>query len=273
MIVLITPVLNGARFISAMLTSIAAQTDKGWVHYIMDGGSTDGTQDIIRAAMAGEPRLRLVEGRDQGLYDAVFKGFEQARADGFGDPATICCWLNADDMMLPWAFASLREAFARSGAQWITSWPCFWDAEGRMQLVLPYAWYPRGLIRRGLFQGNALGWMQQESSFFTRGLLDRLPQATVTAIRHSKLAGDFLLWRAFAQSAAPMPLALPLSGFRKHDANASGAIAQYHAEMAQAGVWIAPPLIGRILRLIFAPFALLKAASLTRRQARDFLRR
>ena len=54
MIVLITPVLNGARFISAMLTSIAAQTDKGWVHYIMDGGSTDGTQDIIRAAMAGE---------------------------------------------------------------------------------------------------------------------------------------------------------------------------------------------------------------------------
>ena len=271
MIVLVTPVLNGARFIGAMLASIAAQTDADWVHYIVDGGSTDGTPDIIRAAIARESRLRLIEGPDQGLYDAVFKGFEQARADGFGDPTTICCWLNADDMMLPHAFASLREAFAQSGAQWITSWPCFWDAQGRMRLVLPYAWYPRALIRRGLFQGNALGWIQQESSFFTRGLLDRVPAQTLAAIRRTKLAGDFLLWRAFAQFAGPLPLPLPLSGFRKHDANASGAVGKYHAEMAQAGVWIVPRLLGRILRLAFAPFARAKAASITRKQARDFL--
>ena len=266
--VLVTPVLNGALFLAETLASVTGQSDPDWVHYVVDGGSTDATLQIVRTSMTGDPRRRLIEGQDRGMYDAVFKGFEQARADGFSDPDAICLWLNADDLLMPWALASLRVAFAQTSADWITSLPCFWDEQARIELLLPYAWYPRRLIRMGLFQESALGCIQQESSFFTRGLLDRLPPGTVEAIRSMRLAGDFVLWRAFARITAPTPLPLPLSGFRSHGANASATQAErYYAEIAASGIWIVPPRLGRIMRMLFRPIALFQAATAIRSRA------
>jgi glycosyltransferase involved in cell wall biosynthesis len=41
--VIITPVLNGATYLAATLESIRVQTDPDWVHFLVDGGSTDGS--------------------------------------------------------------------------------------------------------------------------------------------------------------------------------------------------------------------------------------
>ena len=272
-IVIVTPVLNGARFINETLSCISNQSDSDWVHYVVDGGSSDGTQEIIRSSMTNEPRRRLIEARDRGMYDAVFNGFDRARADGFGDPASICLWLNSDDLLMPWALAILRAGFARSGADWMTSLPGFWDVEGRLQMILPYAWYPRALIRLGLFQDGALGFIQQESSFFTRKLLDTVSAETIEAIRSSRLAGDFMLWRAFARTTGPLPLPMPLSGFRGHGANASVTqMDRYYAEMAASGARIVPRPLGRVLRWLFRPFALLKAYNTFRQRSESFTR-
>jgi glycosyltransferase involved in cell wall biosynthesis len=265
--VIVTPILNGARYISETLTSISRQTDSDWIHYVVDGGSTDGTQDIVRAAMASEPRRHLIEERDRGMYDAVFKGFARARIDGHGNPRSICFWLNADDLLMPWALATLRLAFTRTGADWLTTLPCFWDAEGTLQLVSPFAWYPRIFIRWGLFHGRGLGWIQQESTFFTRRLLDRVSAAALDKIRSRKLAGDFLLWREFARFAAPYPLPVAVSGFRRHDSNASTLQLQdYFQELSMAGVILPPAWLGFILRMLFRPFALVRAYTILRRQ-------
>jgi glycosyltransferase involved in cell wall biosynthesis len=259
-------VVNGARFIGETLASITAQSDVNWVHYVMDGGSTDETQEIVRASMVNEPRRRLIEEKDRGMYDAVFKGFDRARADGFGASESICLWLNSDDLLMPWALATLRQAFAASNADWITTMPCIWDAQTRLQLLLPYAWYPRALIRAGLFQKNGLGWIQQESTFFKRRLLDMLPGKIPEEIRGTRLAGDFLLWRAFADLAAPYPLPLAVSGFRSHGANASATqMDRYEQELKAAGVRILSPSVGRILRLLFRPLAMLKTTLDVRR--------
>lgn len=267
--VIVTPVLNGATFIRKTLDCIAAQGGS-WAHYVVDGGSTDGTQDIVRAAAGSDPRRRLLEGKDKGIYDAVFRGFDQAKSDGFDRPTDIYLWLNSDDLMMPWALATLEQAFERTGADWITALPCLWDAEGRLVLVSPYAWHPRSLIRMGLFHGQGLGWIQQESSFFTRRLLDQISRDAISSIREKKLAGDFLLWQEFARHTAPVAIASAVSGFRSHGANASTLqMPRYYAELRQAGVRIVPSWLGKLLRIAFRPLALLQAGALVRRQSRQ----
>jgi glycosyltransferase involved in cell wall biosynthesis len=256
----VTPVFNGARFIRATLDSIDAQTCDNWVHVVVDGGSTDGTLDIVRESIAQEPRRQLLTGPDQGLYDAVFKGFEALG----GAPGDICFWINADDMLAPWAFATMAQAFEETGADWMTALPAQWDAEGRLRGVMPLGWHPRSLIRAGLFTPLGLGAIQQESTFFTRALLDRLPQHTRAAIRKTKLAGDFLLWRAFAEFAALQTVPAMVSGFRNHGGNASvTGQTLYMDEIRNAGVFVPPAAVGRLLRAIYrvaAPVVILAKA-------------
>src|SRR6266581_5203590 len=198
--VVVTPVLNGATFIAQTLDSVDAQTYSNWVHYVVDGGSTDATLEIGRHSLANEPRRRLLAGPDLGLYDGLLKGFEQAKLDG-SSSQDVCLWINADDMLMPWAFATVARSIEATCAEWVTALPTQWDNDGRLVLVQPFAWYPRWWIRRGWLNGRGLGWIQQESTFFVRGLLERVPSDRLARVRASRLAGDFLLWRSFAELA------------------------------------------------------------------------
>lgn len=271
--VIVTPVLDGASFIAETLDSITRQTDRDWIHYVVDGGSTDGTLDIVHRSMTAEPRRRLLEGRDKGLYDAVFKGFEAAMRNGHRDSRTPCCWINADDMLMPWALATIRHAFAATDADWITTLPCHWDAAGRLRLVSPYAWHPRALIRAGLFHGRGLGWIQQESTFFTMGLFSRVDSAVAEKIRSTRLSGDFLLWREFARHGAPRAVPTAVSGFRSHGGNASSKhMADYFTELSVAGIRVPPALLGRAMRLLFRPVALARAAIDFRAEVRQLMK-
>ena len=77
-ITLVTAVFNGARYIEDTIRSILSQEYPNLEYFIVDGGSTDGTVDIIRkyenhlAGWISEP--------DRGVYDALNKGF--ARSTG-----------------------------------------------------------------------------------------------------------------------------------------------------------------------------------------------
>ena len=87
MITIITPVLNNADTISDCLDSIKKQTT-ACQHIIMDGGSTDGTLEII--AQHKNPDAILISEPDQGMYDAINKGLALATGEVVGI-------LNADD--------------------------------------------------------------------------------------------------------------------------------------------------------------------------------
>ena len=83
---IVTPVLNAARFLPDLLASLRAQDYPHIEHIVVDGGSTDGSIEMIRAA-AG---VTLVTGHDRGMYDAINRGFEMARGEYVG-------YQNADD--------------------------------------------------------------------------------------------------------------------------------------------------------------------------------
>ena len=104
---IITVVYNGARFVEETLTSVLAQQDVTLDYHVIDGGSTDGTVEIIRryadrlAGWVSEP--------DQGIADAFNKGIARARGD-------YLMFLNADDALAhPRALAELLEHAAGAG--------------------------------------------------------------------------------------------------------------------------------------------------------------
>lgn len=261
--VIVTPAFNASQYIGDTLLSVDRQNWEDWVHVVVDGGSADDTVAIVERSMASDPRRRLVTGKDRGIYDAVFKGFEMvdAREDD------VLLWINADDMLAPWALATMAPSFA-AGADWVTALPGQWDDKGRLTHIVPSAWYPRLFLRWGMFHGRCLGWLQQESTFFSRRLLNRVEPAFIARLRIMKYAGDFALWREFARHVSLESLTTVVSGFRLHGANMSGAQDRYFAEAAAEGAFIPPRPVSFILRGVYRLAALLVTASRARRVAR-----
>lgn len=96
---IITPVLNQAAFVEQAIQSVLLQHDLNFEHIVVDGGSTDGTLDIIKS----HPHLRWISEPDRGQADAVNKGLAMATGEMIGE-------INGDDFYLPGAFAKLRVA-------------------------------------------------------------------------------------------------------------------------------------------------------------------
>ncbi len=103
----VTPCLNPGDALSSCLASVAAQTHPAVEHLVIDGGSADGTPELLRAA-----GVRFVSEPDAGQSAALNKGFALASGDLVG-------WLNADDELTPHAASAVVDALAAApGAGW-----------------------------------------------------------------------------------------------------------------------------------------------------------
>jgi glycosyltransferase len=100
-ITVITVCFNAAGTIEAALRSVVSQDYPGLEYIVVDGGSSDGTLDILEKY---RPSLaRLISEPDEGIYDAFNKGLALASGDVVGI-------LNADDQYAPWALETVAEA-------------------------------------------------------------------------------------------------------------------------------------------------------------------
>lgn len=88
LLTVVTVVFNGAATLEHTLRSVIEQTYDNIEHIVIDGGSTDGTLDILRKY---DGRIAYwVSEKDAGIYDAMNKGIALARGDYIG-------MLNSDD--------------------------------------------------------------------------------------------------------------------------------------------------------------------------------
>ncbi|MGA2139362.1 MAG: glycosyltransferase [Verrucomicrobiia bacterium] len=155
-VTIVTPSFNQARFLPQTLDSIREQDYPHIEHIVVDGGSTDGSVDILRAA----PGIRWVSERDRGQVDAINKGFALATGE-------ILAWLNSDDLLDPDAVRLAVEALQRTGADLVYGDLRIIDAEGthiRMFYGIPFDY-------RALLYG--IDYIGQQSVFFRRTLLEK----------------------------------------------------------------------------------------------------
>ncbi len=118
---IVTPCLNAVATIEKSLDSVRSQGHVDVEHIVIDGGSTDGTLELL----AGRPDVIVVSEPDDGLSDAVNKGIALARGELVG-------WLNADDWYLPGAFDAVSRASAGDDptAPWVTGQCVIVDGDG-----------------------------------------------------------------------------------------------------------------------------------------------
>jgi glycosyltransferase involved in cell wall biosynthesis len=100
----VTPSLNQARYLREAIESVRAQRYPHVEHIVVDGGSIDGTLEIL----AEYDHVRWISEPDRGQSHALNKGFALARGEVFG-------WLNADDAYPPNAVGEAVAALADRG--------------------------------------------------------------------------------------------------------------------------------------------------------------
>lgn len=229
MISIITPTFNSEEYLEDCIKSIIAQTYVNYEHIIVDGGSTDNTIKIIKKYENQYPVCWISE-KDNGMYDAIAKGFKMAKGD-------IFCWLNSDDMYMPWTLETVNRVMNRKvgeeKVQWCVGRDSRFTHDGINYIVSNRVRvFPRRLIEKGWMNGVKLGCLQQESSFWTRELYESVGGIDV----NYKLAGDFHLWKKFAKKEKLYSLNSVLAGFRIHTGQKSGDVKAYLAETGRISI-------------------------------------
>ena len=215
-IALVTPSFNRASTLPATIASIGAQTGDFDLHYtVIDGGSTDATSDVLRAHK--DIVTDWVSEPDEGMYDAIVKGFARA-------PGDILGWINSDDTLFPWALGMVARIFTDvPKVQWIsTLTQAAIDADGDIRYLRKVPGYSQRAFFDGVYFGfggggdaHATEFIQQESTFFRRSLWEKVGPA---ALKSQSVAGDFALWTAFMAEAPLVGVDAPLGAFRIHNA-------------------------------------------------------
>lgn len=101
---IVTPSYNQAAYLEETLRSVASQREYVHEHFVFDGGSDDGSVDIIKRYSNWIDHW--VSEKDDGQGDAIRRGFEKATGD-------IFYWLNSDDVLMPGVLKRVHEYFNR----------------------------------------------------------------------------------------------------------------------------------------------------------------
>ena len=198
----VTPSLNQAEFLEEAIRSVLDQAYPNLEYIVMDGGSTDGSPDIIRKY---EKHLTFWESvRDEGQSDALMKGF----ARGTGE---WLAWLNADDFYLPGAFAAFADAASASG---IETALLFGEGEVLDQQHQRRKFWPHPACfdRNALLYG--LDYIVQPATFFRRSALD----AVGPLRRDYHYCMDYDLWLRISFKFGVKVIDHPIAVSREHAA-------------------------------------------------------
>jgi glycosyltransferase involved in cell wall biosynthesis len=220
---IVTPSFNQKTFLEATIESILSQKYPNLEYIIVDGGSTDGSVEIIKKY---EKYLHFwCSEPDNGQYEAINKGFSHANGE-------VMAWLNSDDMYFPWTLKTVGSIMSElPEVEWLTTFqPGIWDWEGFSRGFNPIKGYSKEAFLDGCYlpiQKYFLGWIQQESTFWRKSLWEKAGGYISTEL---ELASDFELWSRFFSYAELCATSSPLGGFRKQANQKTRQVSKYMSE-------------------------------------------
>ncbi len=210
---IVTPSYNQSTHLKTTLDSIHSQAYHDLEHIVIDGGSIDGSKEIIRGY--ADQLAYWCSERDGGQYQAINKGFARSTGEIMG-------WLNSSDLYMPWTFSTVEDIFTRfPEVQWISSMRkvCVTE-DGVFEWLDELPGFSGRRLARGLHGGPGNGdYIQQETCFWRRSLWEKIG-GQITG--EYKYAADFWLWSEFFKHARCTGVEAPLAAFRFHGDQRSG---------------------------------------------------
>lgn len=218
-ITVVTPSYNQAPYLEECIQSVLSQGYPNLEYIIMDGGSTDGSVEIIKKY---EKYLTYWQSKpDGGQYAAVEEGFRRSTGE-------ILTWINSDDMLLPGALRKVAAIFLnRPDVQWITGKVCLLEADGTIHYaaLAPVFW------NRARYLAKDYKYIQQEGSFWRRQLWEK---AGAFLWKESRLAGDLELWNRFFRHADLYTAEAFLGAFRMQPNRKTASLIEEYNQEAEA---------------------------------------
>ncbi len=203
----VTICLNAERYLEETMESVLRQTWTDFEYILVDGGSTDGTHEIIRSLAEQDSRVRWVIETMPGIAHAMNYGLELARGE-------VIAYLHSDDryadkQILERVASTLRD---NPGVIWVTGGLREIDGQGGVIRTLPAL----NFTKRRLLRNNII---YHPATF--------VKSATVKAVggfdEGLRYAMDYDLWLRLADFSGPCQCDGVLADFRVHPGSRSSA--------------------------------------------------
>jgi glycosyltransferase involved in cell wall biosynthesis len=197
---IVTPSLNQGRFIEETIRSVLLQGYPDLEYIIIDGGSADGTVDVIKryekwlAYWVTEP--------DQGQSQAINKGFAEASG-------AIQAYLNSDDLYAPHAFQTVAPLFAGNETCHLAAGECISISPDTGKTIARPGW-PDNLTH---FLKPFSSTFAQPAAFWSKVIFDRIGGFDENL--HFCFDREFFL-RIGMQGRTPRLVQKPLACYREH---------------------------------------------------------
>lgn len=176
---IITPSFEHAHYIAETIESVRSQDYPNIEHIVVDGGSTDGTVEILKNYGAA---IRWISEPDNGQAHAVNKGLAMAKGEIIG-------WLNSDDTYLPGAISHAVNALRKKSGSWLVYGEArYTDGSGKpLSRYRTETYSPENLLRYCT--------ICQPTVFFDRRLLEMGGPLDETY----RMAMDYELWLRYSR--------------------------------------------------------------------------
>lgn len=157
---IITPSLNRAGMIAAAIESVLLQNYPNFEHIIIDGGSTDGTLELLKKY----PHLKIQVGHDKGMYDALNKGLDLAKGEIIG-------FLNSDDLYAKNIFSEIANCFEDDRVQAVAGEALIYTVspDGETNIVSDFS--PKGT---SILENSTIGDPYFNAWFFRRSVFEQI---------------------------------------------------------------------------------------------------
>ncbi|WP_455674852.1 glycosyltransferase family 2 protein [Phocaeicola sp.] len=230
---IVTVSYNAVSTIEQTILSVINQSYPNIEYIIIDGGSTDGTVDIIK--QYSDRIAYWVSEPDKGMYDALRKGFSKVTG-------SLCCYINSDDFYALSAIETVVEIFQKyENVSWLKGLDVFYDERSLITCIDTPVVVNNRFLQRGLYTGKYLPWLQQESIFWRSHLNELVDWERFSQF---KLAGDYYIWHCFSKKEKLYILPTYLGGFRKREGQLSCQMDAYMIEMESFS--LSPTLLDKI---------------------------